>query len=131
VENYLAKERGGEEQTELLDPSGQAIRRKAPLHSERERRRDEAEKRQRRYRKLKPLQDALDRLEEEIAGGERRKKDLEAALADRRTYEDGQQARSLTREYGELTAHLKTLYDGWTALHEEMERTEPEEKGDG
>ncbi len=128
VADYLEKWAGEEGET-ARGTSGQALPKKSVLHLDKERRREEAEKRQQLYRKLRPLKEFLEGLEEEIARAERRRKEIEEALADGKTYENERAARSLNREYGEVTARLKTLYEEWTGLQEQVERIEVGVKG--
>ena len=85
------------------------------------RKRDEAERRQSLYRKLKPLQDELGRIEADIASAEKRKAELEAALADTETYRNEQRARFLSVEYKTVKTALEDLYERWTTLQEEVE----------
>jgi len=129
VEEYLEKWYKEKEADVPRGPSGQVLRRKSPLQLDKERRREDAEKRQRLYRKLKPLRESLERREEQIALHERRTGEIEEALADGKTYENEKTARSLNREYGEIRARLEALYEEWASLQEEMERIEEEEKG--
>lgn len=109
------------------DAPEQRLRGKSAIRPDRERRREDAEKRQRLYRRLKPLRESLERLEREIALRERRTGEIEAALADGRTYESEKTARSLNREYGEIRARLESLYEEWAGLQEAADRIEEEE----
>jgi ATP-binding cassette subfamily F protein 3 len=129
VDEYLEKWYKGKEADVPRGPSGEVLRRKSPLQLDRERRREDAEKRQRLYRRLKPLKASLERLEAQIALRERRTGEIEEALADGKTYENEKTARSLNLEYGEIKSRLESLYGEWTSLQEEMERIEEEEKG--
>jgi ATP-binding cassette subfamily F protein 3 len=86
-----------------------------------ERRRFEAERRQARSRKLKPVEAGLRRVEGKIDAAEGRKKELEAALAAEGTYRDGRRVRELSCEYRDLTAELAGLYEEWEKLQEELE----------
>jgi len=129
VEDYIGKHCGAGNGDARLDAAGRVIRKKSPLHFEKERRREEAETRQRLYLALKPLRETLRGLEDRIAGGEQRKREIEEALADGKTYEDDRKVRALNREYGDVKARLKALYDEWTVLQEEMEQAETGAKG--
>jgi ATP-binding cassette subfamily F protein 3 len=130
VEEYLEKWYKDKEVDVPRGPSGEVLRRKSPLQLDRERRREDAEKRQRLYRKLRPLRESVEKLEEQIALRELRTGEIEEALADGKTYENEKTARSLNREYGEIRARLEALYGEWTTLQEEIERIEEEERGE-
>jgi len=129
VDEYLEKwyKEGDDDVTR--GTSGQVLRRKSPLQLDKERRRRDAEKRQRLYRRLKPLREALEEIEGRILLRERRMGEIEETLADGKTYENEKTVRSLNREHGDIRTGLAALYDEWTSLQEEMERIEGEEKG--
>jgi ATP-binding cassette subfamily F protein 3 len=123
VGNYLEKLRTEQQEAVLLrDTAGQKVQKKSPFHREKLRKREEAEKRQERYQRLKPLQAARQNLEEEITRYEQRKEKLEAALADPRTYENEELARSINLEYREINSGIEALYAEWTQVHEEIEQ---------
>lgn len=94
---------------------------KKSLNLEKARKREEAERRQALYRKLKPVQDELEQVETKIAAAEKRKTELEAALADTETYKNEQKARALSLEFKTLQRALDDLYDRWTVLQEQVE----------
>ncbi len=98
-----------------------AMARPASSREDRERRRQEAGRRQEQSRKLRPLQDAIKKVEGKVAAAERRKGEIESALADGATYADPEVARRLAHEFKEVTADLAYLYDDWTRLQEDLE----------
>ncbi|MEA1936023.1 MAG: ABC-F family ATP-binding cassette domain-containing protein [Thermodesulfobacteriota bacterium] len=117
VDDYLQKyhaERVSSEESE---------KRKATLQSGKEQKRREAEKRQERYRKLKPLKDALDKIEEEIAIMEEKKGQIEEAFSDRNTYGDEKKIQSLHIEHDKIVSRLDFLYDEWSEIEGKIERT--------
>ena len=123
VGTYLEKLHAAQQDTfQLRDPAGHAVQKKSPFHLEKLRKRDEAEKRQDRYQRLKPLNAVLETIEEEITRAEQRKAEIEAALADHKTYENEELARSMNIEYREINPRIKTLYEEWTQVHEEIEQ---------
>jgi len=130
VEEYLERWYKKTEQDIRRDAQAQDSNSKSAPRPDRERRRADAEKRQRLYRRLKPLRESLERIETEIADCERRAGEIEKALADGKTYESEKTARSLNREYGKIRASLETLYEKWAAIQEETERIEEEERGE-
>jgi ATP-binding cassette subfamily F protein 3 len=125
VDDYLEKCRLADEEKAIRrDMAGREIEGRSPLHLEKMRKREEAKKRQERFRLLKPLKDELERLQREIGTGEEKKKELEVLLADGKTYQDEKMARSIAVEYREVTARLGELYDRWAETHEKIEVTE-------
>jgi len=86
----------------------------------RNRKREEAEKRQERYRKLKPLKESLAAVERDIEEAEGRKQEIEEAFADQATYNDEKRVRTLNIEHAQLVSRLDELYTRWTALEEEV-----------
>ncbi|HSD94818.1 MAG TPA: ATP-binding cassette domain-containing protein [Syntrophales bacterium] len=99
------------------------------IQGERERKRREAERRQERYRRLKPLKDELEGLLDRIGKMERRKEELESMLADPRTYGDANQARSAGSEHREIAPALDALYQQWASVQEKIDAIEGEDPG--
>ena len=93
---------------------------------ERERKRLQAERRQDRYRRLRPLQDELEGLLGRIGQMEKRKEELEAMLADPQTYGDANQARLVGSEYRGITPVLDDLYQQWSVVQEKIDKEERE-----
>ena len=96
---------------------------------ERERKRLQAEQRQERYRRLKPLKDDLEVLLKEIDTKEKRKTELELLLADPGTYGDGNRGRQLGTEYRDIAPRLESLYRRWTDLQQKVDAIEQEALG--
>jgi ATP-binding cassette subfamily F protein 3 len=90
----------------------------------RERKRKEAELRQRRYEQLKPLQDAVAEVERTITEQEERLRAVEGQLADPEVYRIGDRARDLTAEYRSLKETLNGGYHRWNELTKELERVQ-------
>jgi ATP-binding cassette subfamily F protein 3 len=127
VDDYLNRYYGAAgESLKRLDTAGREVKDRTAIHEEKVRRRREAEKRQKRFRFLKPLRESLEGVQREIGSGERRKKDLEGILADGKTYQDEKKARSATAEYREVTARLDTLYAEWAEIQEKIDVSERE-----
>lgn len=103
-------------------PSVEVEKRKSTLQLEKELKRMEAEKRQERYRKLKPLKDALDKIEEEIAIMEEKKSRIKAAFSDQSTYGDEKKIQSLNIEHDKIVSRLDFLYDEWTDIEGKIEK---------
>jgi len=83
---------------------------------DRERKRREAEIRQERYEKTKPLQDRLAVLETAIANAESRKKVLEDQMIDPETYKGAERIREINAAYRESGQALDGLYWEWSRV---------------
>jgi ATP-binding cassette, subfamily F, member 3 len=84
-----------------------------PKAKNKDQKRIDAEERQVRYQKRKTHQDAVSRLEKEIARLEVRQKELTAELENPATYEKGGAAMQLNREWQENADNLKLLAQKW------------------
>ena len=90
--------------------------------SEKDRKRAEAEARNARYVREKPLRDAIARIEERIAERERAQKEAEAALADPALYADFARARPHVDALAAAKAELEGLYAEWEGKQRELEQ---------
>jgi ATP-binding cassette subfamily F protein 3 len=93
---------------------------KVPL-SDRERKRLEAEARNARYARERPLKDAIAKLEKQIAAHEAAAKAAEAALADPALYADFARARPHVDALAAAKAALERLYGEWERAQLELE----------
>lgn len=130
VSDYLHK-RAAEQNAEhgQRDVAGKEIQRRSAQHSDRERKREEAARRQERYRLLKPLKNKIDRVEKEITALEEQKAEIESGLADESTYRDDEKAKELTQRYRDVSARLDAVYADWESAQEEIEKIESEFEG--
>jgi ATP-binding cassette, subfamily F, member 3 len=94
--------------------------------SAKERKRIEAEQRQKMYKILKPHKDKLAQVEKEIARLESRKEEIEAAMADPDFYKNGDAAKESVREYKELKSALDNLYYKWDEVSTRISSLESE-----
>ena len=92
--------------------------------AERERKRIEAEKRNRLYRKVRPLREELERLEAQVARGEERLARLEARLKERDFYLDAVLSGKALEEYAALKSRLEKEMARWADLAEKIEVVE-------
>ncbi|MGH8712375.1 MAG: ATP-binding cassette domain-containing protein [Casimicrobiaceae bacterium] len=96
----------------------------APVPGRRTQKRAEAEARQRLSERRKPLQEKIERVEQEIAGLADEKRTLDDWLATPDAYRDENKARliaSLARQ-GDLAWQLARIEAQWLELHEALER---------
>jgi len=99
---------------------GAAERSAEPRGNDRERRRSEAEARNERYRKEKPLRDEIARLEAEIARLEADEKAASSALADPELYQDFARAKPFIDRQRDAQERLAELYAAWEAAQERL-----------
>jgi ATP-binding cassette subfamily F protein 3 len=90
--------------------------------SEKERKRMEAEYRQRVYHKLKPFRERIEAVERDIERLELRKTELETMMADPQTYKNGTEAKRILTEHQEVREKLEQSYMDWGHLTDEIER---------
>ena len=90
--------------------------------AERDRKRREAEIRQERYTKVKPLQKRLDGVEKAIAEREAEKAKLEEIMADPERYKGPDKIRDVNTAYRTVGEKLQDLYHEWGKVSEELER---------
>ena len=100
--------------------SQQATRTDMPL-SDKERKRIEAEQRQRRYRRTKPIRQHIEAIEKEIEAKERQKLEVEELMSRPDFYKDGEKVRAVTAEYKKLEQELQNAYFRWGELTKELE----------
>jgi ATP-binding cassette subfamily F protein 3 len=124
VSDYLAKKK--EERLEVETGSEHWKQANRSVLSEKERKRREAEHRQRRSQKLRPLRSEVEQLEREIEAGEQRKLELEMMLADPELYKRGDEAKQVSAEHKEINIKLENLYNRWGALTEQLQKVERE-----
>ncbi len=91
-----------------------------------EQRRLEAKQREDRARVLKPLQDQLSALEDNIAAVEEEKMTLSRRLEDPSLYESKEEALLVARSLQQAGQNLEKLYSTWNTLTETIERKEAE-----
>ena len=96
-------------------PSGQ---------SSKERRKQEAALRQKRNTLLKPLQQELETLEENIAQLESAQATLLQHLESPEVTSDAEKLQETTNAYQNISQKLETAYSDWTTLSDKIERTE-------
>ncbi len=91
---------------------------------ERERKRREAQLRERLSRELKPLKEQVAKLERAVTKGEQAIKRLADAMADPALYRDTEKARGVAAEHDAIQKRLDELCDEWERLQCELENKE-------
>jgi ATP-binding cassette, subfamily F, member 3 len=129
VSDYLRKRAAEVEEYRKRDAAGHIVEKKATTHSDRDRKREEAERRQDRYKRIKPLKNRLDRAEKAIADLEAKKSEVETALADETTYRDEARAKVLTQQYRDLTTELESAFTEWENVQAEIDALDRDSYG--
>jgi ATP-binding cassette subfamily F protein 3 len=119
VDDYLF--RAKQEDDEGYQPK-ELAKNKPSQNFEKTKKQKEAEQRQELYRHLKPLREARNTIEAEIACAEERKVEIEAAFADTKTYEDEKFIQTLHIEHDKIASQLKALYDQWVEIEGKIEQ---------
>ena len=94
--------------------------------SRKEERRLEAQKRQRKYNRLKPLKRKIEPLEDTIEQLETRKQEIEDLMAEPDFYDDEEQVKEISMEYEKLKAELVETYSEWEELAMQISEIEEE-----
>lgn len=108
--------------------SSTAISHQASQFSEKDRKRLQAEDRQRLYKKLLPDKQQLEKLEKEISRTESRKLEIEVMMAGPDFYKDGDEAKKISLEYRELQTKLEVVYYSWNEVTEKIANVEKNNK---
>lgn len=103
-------------------PPKQAPRKQEPQLPDKERKRIEAEQRQKRYKLTKPIQEKIAKLEKEIEQKERLKAEIEELMAHPDFYKDGEKVKETTARYKSLEDDLQNIYFKWGEQTKELER---------
>jgi ATP-binding cassette subfamily F protein 3 len=93
---------------------------------EKERKRQEAELRQRRYEKTRPVQQKIDAIEKSIEKDEAEKSAIEEQMGHPDFYKDGEKVKKVTARYKELEQKLPDSYFRWNELTKQLERINEE-----
>ncbi len=95
---------------------------------EKERKRLEAEWRQKRYKMTKPLQERIHKIERTIELKERQKGEMEKEMAHPEFYRDGEKVKRVTAQYKLLEDEVRDAYFKWNELTRDLERLNEEFK---
>lgn len=92
--------------------------------SRKEQKKLEAEKRNERYRKIRPVQKQLKTLEADIEASEKRKLEIESIMADPDFYDDEERVKTVSMEYDQLKNSLAESFSKWEELAGKIEYLE-------
>ncbi len=123
VSDYLRKRHDEiqADQQQQRDSAGRTVLKENTQHTGKERKREEAGRRQERYKKLKPLKNTLAKIEKRIEDLELEKSGLEISLGLEETYRDDAKARQLSSSYKKVQNELTRQYSEWERIHEEID----------
>lgn len=96
-------------------------------HSEKDRKRAQAELRQKKYRQSKPIRDEIGKTEGKVEKLESTKAELEAQLADANVYRDSERAKELNAQYRQVCDELTTMMKQWEELQQALLEIEQED----
>lgn len=104
-------------------PAHESTTKSSPL-SEKERKRIEAQQRQLRYQRTKPIRQQIANIEHVIEAKEARKSEIEELMGHPDFYKDGEKVKEVTAEYKNLERELHDAYFRWGELTRELEKVE-------
>ncbi len=93
-------------------------------HSEKEKKRIEAERRQEHSKKFQPLKKRLSSVEKEIEKLEGRKSEIEKLMGQPEFYKNGEEAKHISAEYKAVQAMLNDNYYEWDKVSQEIAKME-------
>lgn len=98
--------------------------------SRKEQRRIEAEQRNARNRRTKPVRQKIESVEKEIESMEERKMEIEEAMAEPDFYDDAENVKKFSLEYDQIKADLTDRYSKWEEYQQRLEAIEAELKAE-
>jgi ATP-binding cassette subfamily F protein 3 len=112
--------------TVVTEQSGES----GPKEKRREKRKQEAEKRQERSRRIGPWSKKLAEAENEIEVQEREKEELERQLADPDLYKDEHAWSRVSKEYEDCKRRLERWYERWETAQEKIDEIDAQMTGE-
>jgi ATP-binding cassette, subfamily F, member 3 len=128
ISDYIAKKKSERETSASSNEPKHANAKSSTGFPDKERKRLEAEQRNKLYKILLPYRKKLESVESEIATMESRKAEIEAMMADPDFFKNGDEAKKISQEYKELPHRLEQKYNGWNQLTEDIAAIEEKEK---
>jgi ATP-binding cassette subfamily F protein 3 len=122
ISDYIESKSKETETQRSVSVSQEKATQNGPVISEKDRKRMEAEERQRLYKHTKPVKDKLAILEKKIREKEKKKLDCEIIMAAPEFYSDPQKVKTISAEYRAVDNELANLYAQWARLTEEIEK---------
>lgn len=124
LEQYLTDLHNRELEALKKKPSQKGNEAPKPAESpdeKKNRKRLEAEERNQKAKNEKPLRDKLKKIENELAISEKRKKEIEDAMAFPEYYADAAKVKREGLEMNHIATRIESLYNDWSQVSEEIE----------
>ncbi|MBN2731202.1 MAG: ABC-F family ATP-binding cassette domain-containing protein [Balneolaceae bacterium] len=122
--SYYLDKKEEEKNTEQQQAPSSPPEEKDKSLSRKEERRIEAQRRQEKYKKLKPYQSDFEKHETKIEKLEERKSNIEASMAEPDFYDDSDRVQKMSQEYDKLKGELVEVYAKWEELAEKISAIE-------
>lgn len=119
-DEYHARKKEREAQAERVQPEDV----KAVRQEQKQKKREEAELRNRIYQQLRPLKKKFEKLEAELESNLSEQEELETRLADPATYEDQNLSRELGQKFSALQSRAEDIMSDLAYLEKEMQELE-------
>jgi ATP-binding cassette subfamily F protein 3 len=119
-DEYHARKKEREAQAERVQPEDVRVVRQ----EQKQKKREEAELRNRIYQQLRPLRKKFEKLEGELEANLAEQEELEARLADPATYEDANLSRELGQRFSTLQVRAENIMSDLAYLEKEMQELE-------
>jgi ATP-binding cassette subfamily F protein 3 len=126
VSYYLTRKKEEETKQANEKASQEATEQENAQLSRKEQRRLEAEQRNARNRRTKPVRGKIEAVENEIQKMESRKIEIEEAMAQPDFYDDEENVKKFSLEYDQLKADLTDQYSQWEEYQQRLEAIEDE-----
>lgn len=124
--SYYLDRKKEEVESEAASESAQQNENESSQLSRKEQRRIEAERRNERNRRTKPIRDKIQSVEKEIEKIENRIGEIEEAMAEPDFYDDADKVKKFSLEYDQLKADLTDRYSQWEENQQRLELIEVE-----
>jgi ATP-binding cassette subfamily F protein 3 len=125
VSDYIA----AKQREQTARPDMMPAKRSDTHISDKDRKRREAQDRQRRYERTKPVQKKLEKVEKAIERKEAEKKKCEQMMMDPEFYRDGEKVKTVTAQVRVIEKELAAEYFVWNELTRELEKIRNEAGG--
>ncbi len=122
MKDYLAKKKEEKDAAMKKAETSEEERVAVREISDKERKRNEAERRQQLFVRLRPLKQQVEDLEGEIAQLETRHREIEEAMLDPNLYKNGAEAKKISVERKEIEQLIARAYDRWDSIQGEIEK---------
>lgn len=117
-----AEKNGGSDKAARVEKASGPPLRKVKKKKSREQKREEADQRNLLYQRVKPLQDEMRRIENDIEKKETEKKELQELMAGTEIYSVPDKIKDINSRFAETSREIEKLYARWEKLNKEIEK---------